>query len=229
MLHIRATRHDDSTHSSGRAARAARGGGHPGCTFAIARDEKRSNSCLGRNMEIHWHHPETLHESDREAAEGRLRELARERTDLIDVRISARLTSHHRHGGQEVRITCKARGTEVVAARTRDDAALALNEALDVFEREIWRLRHRHTQVRSERPAGPPELGVIDRVFADEGYGFILTDAGDSVYFHRNALSGGLRFEALGEGQRVGLNLEGGDDGPQATVVVPAPPDAPSP
>jgi hypothetical protein len=27
----------------------------------------------------------------------------------------------------------------------------------------------------------------------------------------------------------VGLNLEGGEKGPQATTVVPAPPDAPSP
>jgi len=180
-------------------------------------------------MEIHWHHPETFREADRDAAERRLHDLARDRTDLIDVRIAARLTSHHRHGGQEVRISCQARGTEIVAARTRDDAGLALNEALDVFEREVWRLRHRRTQVRKEQPSRPPELGVIERVFPGEGYGFILTDAGDSAYFHRNALGGGLAFEQLEEGQRVGLNLEGGVDGIQATVVLPAPPDSPSP
>jgi cold shock CspA family protein len=49
------------------------------------------------------------------------------------------------------------------------------------------------------------------------------------VYFHRNALHGGLELERLEEGQRVGLDLEGGDKGLQATYVRPAPPDAPSP
>ena len=180
-------------------------------------------------MEIHWLHPDRFRDAERDLAEARLRELASGHTDLIDVRVAARPTAHHRHGGQEVRITCQARGREIVAARTRDDAGLALNEALDAFEREVRRLRDRRQQLRTERPAGPPELGVIDRILADEGYGFVITDAGESVYFHRNAVSGGLEFERLEEGQRVGLNIEGGVDGTQATVVLPAPPDAPSP
>jgi cold shock CspA family protein len=145
------------------------------------------------------------------------------------VRITARPTPHHRHGGQEVRLTCEARGREIVAARTRPDAALALNEALDAFEREVWRMRDRRTRERTARPASPPELGVVDEVLRAEGYGFILTDAGERVYFHRNAVHGGLEFERLAEGQRVGLNIEGGDEGPQATVVVAPPPDAPGP
>jgi len=67
----------------------------------------------------------------------------------------------------------------------------------------------------------------MDRALFDQGYGFILTDAGGRVYFHRNAVHGGLEFEQLEEGQRVGLNIEAGDEGPQATVVLPPPPDAP--
>ena len=63
----------------------------------------------------------------------------------------------------------------------------------------------------------------------DKGYGFILTDGGVRVYSHRNAVHRGLDFEQLTEGQRIGLNLEGGLEGPQATVVLPAPPDAPTP
>lgn len=180
-------------------------------------------------MEIHWHRAEDLGVDVRQAAEGRIRELAHGHTDLIDVRISARLTGHHRHGGQEIRITSAARGKEIVAARTRPDAGLALNEALDAFEREVWRMRQRRTQQRDARPPAPPELGVVDQVFADAGYGFILTDGGERVYFHRNAVHGGLAFEGLAEGQRVGLDIEGGDKGPQATVVVAPPPDAPSP
>jgi cold shock CspA family protein len=66
-------------------------------------------------------------------------------------------------------------------------------------------------------------------VFADDDYGFILTDAGEQVYFHRNAVHGGLAFERLAEGDRVGLNFEAGENGLQATVVRPAPPGAPAP
>jgi len=180
-------------------------------------------------MEIHWRNPADIPEATRSAVEERLHQLAGEHADLIDVRIAAKTTGHHRRGGQEVRITCQARGREIVAARTREKLGQALDEVVDAFEREVWRMRHRRTQQRSERPAEPSELGIVDRIFAEDGYGFILTDAGEQVYFHRNAVSGGLSFESLGEGERVGLNIEGGEQGPQATSVVPAPPDAPAP
>lgn len=179
-------------------------------------------------METHWHNPDAFRDDDRRRVEERIEELARDRTDLIDVRIAARESGHHRHGGQEARIVCKVRGGEIVAARTRADAGRALGEALEVFERQIWRMRHRRAQQRDEPglPAGPPELGVVDELLAEEGYGFILTDGGERVYFHRNALQGGLAFEGLEEGQLVALNFEGGEKGPQATVVRPAPADA---
>jgi len=177
-------------------------------------------------MEIHWVNPQVFGENDRHSVEERLRKLAESHSDVIDVRISARPGAHHRHGGQEVRIVCEARGKEIVATRTRVDAALALNEAMDVFERELGRMRHRRAGQRKGRElhAAPPEGGVIDEIRADEDHGFILTDAGERVYFHRNALHGGLDFARLEEGQRVCLNIEGGDKGLQATVVRPGPP-----
>jgi len=180
-------------------------------------------------MELHWVHPEVIREADRRAAEARIEAMASGHTDLIDVRITARASAHHRHGGQEIKITCMARGKEIVAERTRPDAGLALNECLDVFEREVKRMRHRRIGARVERPASPPALGVVDRVLRDEGYGFILTDGGERVYFHRNAVGGGLDFERLGEGERVGLDFEGGNEGLQAKFVVAPPPDAPGP
>jgi cold shock CspA family protein/ribosome-associated translation inhibitor RaiA len=179
-------------------------------------------------MDLHWHHPELFSAQDRTLTEQRLQELARDHTDLIDVRISARPNAHHRHGGQEVRIVCEARGKEIVAARTRPDLGLALNETLDAFEREIRRMRQRRTQQRKERPASPPELGVIDQIRSEDEHGFVLTDAGLRVYFHRNAVSG-LDFDALAEGQRVALNFEAGEQGPQATFVGAPPADVSTP
>ena len=180
-------------------------------------------------MELHWLHPEAFSDPERLAAEDRIRGLAGDHSDLIDVRISARATQHHRLGEQDVHIICEARGKQIVVTRTRPEAGLALNVALDVFEQEVLRMRDRRTHQRTERPPEPPELGVVDQVRVDEGFGFILTDAGERVYFHRNAVSDGLEFDRLEEGQRVGLNIEGGIEGPQATVVVAAPPDVSAP
>ncbi len=180
-------------------------------------------------MQIQWVGMQEIHPEEREAIETRLRGLGNGQTDLIDVRIVAKPSGHHRHGGQEVRIAGLVRGKELAAARTRPDLALALHEAVDAFIRELRRFRDRRDDRRSEGAAPPPLLGIIDRVLLDEGYGFILTDGGEQVYFHRNAVHDGLVFEELREGQRVGLDFEAGRDGLQATTVGAAPPDAPVP
>lgn len=177
-------------------------------------------------MQIQWVDMQEIRSDEREAIESRLLALSNGHTDLIDVRIVAKQSGHHRHGGQEVRIACLARGKELVAARTRPDLSLALHEAVESFIREVKRFRDRRDDRRSEQAPAPPLLGIVDRVFRDEGYGFILTDGGEQVYFHRNAVHDGLDFEQLSEGQRVGLDLEAGQEGLQATTVGAAPPDA---
>jgi cold shock CspA family protein len=57
---------------------------------------------------------------------------------------------------------------------------------------------------------------VVER---SAGYGFLVTDGGERVYFHRNAVGGGLEFERLEGGEAVALNYEAGDSGLQATFV----------
>lgn len=180
-------------------------------------------------MEIHWVDCQDLREDVREAAEQRVRALAEGHKDLIDVRFTARTTGHHRLGNQEVRVTAQLRGKEIVVARTREEVGRALDEALDVFDREVRKLRRRRLSKRSESAPEPPELGIVDRIVPENDHGFILTDGGESVYFHRNAVKHGLDFEQLAEGHRVALNLEAGNEGLQATVVYPAPADAPRP
>lgn len=181
-------------------------------------------------MEIHWHNPGAIPESERERVEDRLLRLAAEREgDLIDVWIDVHENPHHRHGGDEVVIRCQARNADLVSRRKADEAGLALREALAAFERDVHDLRERRTGIRSERPAAPPHLGIVDRVHRERGFGFLLTDGGEQVYFHRNALRPELDFEGLTEGDRVALDLERGEKGLQATVVMPPPPDAPRP
>jgi len=181
-------------------------------------------------MQIHWTHMQEIEDALRSKVESRLRSLAEGRSDLIDVRITGKSTEHHRHGDREVRIVCQARGTEIVAVRTRPDLDQALQEALQAFEREVRKVRDRRSERRPEWPgAVPPLLGVVEKIHREEGYGFILTDAGEQVYFHRNAVQAGLDFATLGDGDRVALNVAAGDKGPQATVVSAPTPDVPAP
>jgi len=52
----------------------------------------------------------------------------------------------------------------------------------------------------------------------DRGYGFIATEDGKDIFFHRTALRG-LRFDSLKEGQSVEFEVETGPKGPRAADV----------
>lgn len=170
-------------------------------------------------MQIHWRNPGEIADADREAAETRLRRLAEGHTDLIDVWVDVAREPHHRHGTGEVTLRCQARGADLVSHGRDAEPALALRDALRAFEREVKRLRERRQDRRTERPAEPPLRGVVDRLVPEADHGFLLTEGGEQVYFHRNAVGGGLAFESLEEGQTVAFQAEAGEKGPQATVV----------
>ena len=60
--------------------------------------------------------------------------------------------------------------------------------------------------------------GTIRRLMRDRGYGFITTEDGKDIFFHRTALRG-LRFDSLREGQSVEFEVETGPKGPRAVEV----------
>ena len=178
-------------------------------------------------MEIHWRHPNAISPSEREFAMNHLEHLVQGHTDLTDLWIDvSEGSAHHRKGDKKVTIRCQARRASIVAIGTGAESGLALRSAIEKFEREIWRLRDRRAEHRPRADSAPLALGIVDRVMRDEDYGFLLTDSGVQVYFHRNALNEGLDFAALEEGQRVALDFYAGSEGPQASVVTRPPPDA---
>jgi len=181
-------------------------------------------------MQVQWDNLAEIPEQVRTAIEERVGRLVAQHDDILQVRIAGRASRHHRHGGSEVHILARAKGHEITASRAGSDLSRALHDAVDAFAHELRKLRsHRVERRPPEHAAGPPLLGLVDRVLREQGYGFALVDDGTTVYFHRNAVGGGLSFDELQVGQRIALNVEPGDEGPQATVVLPAGPDAPSP
>ena len=60
--------------------------------------------------------------------------------------------------------------------------------------------------------------GTIRRLLRDRGYGFITTEDGKNIFFHRTALQG-LSFDSLKEGQPVEFEIEEETRGPRAVNI----------
>ena len=60
--------------------------------------------------------------------------------------------------------------------------------------------------------------GTIHRLVSAEGFGFIKTDEGEELFFHRNDLQG-LEFSKLKEGQEVQFDIAQSSDSSCAVKV----------
>jgi CspA family cold shock protein len=64
--------------------------------------------------------------------------------------------------------------------------------------------------------------GVIKKVVADRGFGFITADDAKDYFFHRNSLAPSLDFDRLNGGERVEFQITQSPKGPRAEGVRPA-------
>jgi len=60
--------------------------------------------------------------------------------------------------------------------------------------------------------------GKIKKLIQDRGFGFIATDDGKEIFFHRSSLAG-VEFSALTEGNAVEFDTESGPKGLRAVNV----------
>lgn len=148
----------------------------------------------------------------------RLSRLLERYPKLIRVHVTLKHGPHHLHGAEQVDIVATCPGATLRAAKQEEEMRAALHAALDVLEREL--VAHHEERHHFGKPPGPRPSGTIERIFRDRGYGFIVTDGGEQVYFHRNALHE-LDFASLQTGLPVELEIERGKRGPQASRVFP--------
>jgi CspA family cold shock protein len=57
--------------------------------------------------------------------------------------------------------------------------------------------------------------GTVARLVRDRGFGFVRTENGADVFFHKSALQG-VEFDRLSEGQAVEFDVEQGEKGARA-------------
>ena len=98
-----------------------------------------------------------------------------------------------------------------------EDVYVAIRDAFEAVTRKMEdRLRRRRDAARQNHP--PVNLARVEKIFYQDGYGFLMTRDGREVYFHENSvLNGG--FEALDVGDEVRFYEELGEKGPQVTSM----------
>lgn len=124
-----------------------------------------------------------------------------------------------------VEVTVPPRHELVVSKDPGDsdpDAELetVVRSAFFAIERQLKELMDR--LAGDVKPRAEEARALVVRKFPDEGHGFLRAIAdGREIYFHRNAVVGGVDFEELPIGAEVRFVESGGDKGPQASTVQP--------
>lgn len=102
----------------------------------------------------------------------------------------------------------------------RDEPLMALiRRTFDVARREIEKtVEKQRGEVKT--PAYQTLLAVVEKIFREEGYGFVRTLDGQQVYFHKNSVLHG-HWEDLKVGTAVRYTPELGEKGLQASTLEP--------
>jgi|SRR5688572_11950168 ribosomal subunit interface protein len=172
---------------------------------------------FGMDVEIQTQHV-VMQPAWRTIIEERLARLAGRYPHLIRVHVTLKHGEHHLHGTEEVDIVATCPGATLRAAKQEERMPDAVHAALDAIERQL--VAHHEERRHFGKAPGRRPSGTIARLVPDQGYGFIRTDEGEEVYFHRNSLHE-LDFAQLHPGFPVELELERGKRGQQASRVFP--------
>lgn len=171
---------------------------------------------LPLQISLHGIEPsDALHNAIREKAE----KLDHYYSHIMSCRVVLELAGRHKHKGKQfsVRIDLKVPGGEVVVNREHDeDLQIALRDAFDAARRRLEDYaRGQRGDVKQH--AGKLE-GKVDRLDAEGGFGFIVTEDGREFYFSRDNVVN-PRFEHLAVGSVVHFIEDAGSEGPQAKRV----------
>lgn len=158
-----------------------------------------------------------------EAVEAKIREKIDKLDQFSDRIMSCRVTveesQRKQHQGKifSVRIDITVPGKELVVNRVENvDLYVAIRDAFDAGKRQIEehsRKRRGDVKTHVESPRG-----TVAKLFPFDGYGFIMTNDGREIYFHRNSVIDPT-FDRLEEGAEVAFLEEQGKEGPQAVRV----------
>lgn len=155
----------------------------------------------------------------------RIERLERYVSEIISCRVVVETPHRHKHKGKiyKVSIDISVPGDEIVVNRnpeddhSHEDLYVTVRDAFQAAERQLKEYAERQRGEVKQQAAPPP--GVVDRIFHDDGYGFIdPKEGGEHIYFHENAVVTGA-FDEMDVGTPVRYSSEEGEKGPQASSV----------
>jgi cold shock CspA family protein/ribosome-associated translation inhibitor RaiA len=129
---------------------------------------------------------------------------------------------HHQGNLYAIRITLRVPNREIVVHR--EPSEHHAHEDLLVTVRDAFKEARRQLQDYARELRGDVKHhevaphGRVNKLFRDQGYGFIETPDGRELYFHGNSLLDGS-FDAIEVGEEVWFTEEEGEKGPQATSI----------
>jgi ribosomal subunit interface protein len=158
-----------------------------------------------------------------EAVEAKIREkvtkLERFHSRIMGCRVAVESPQRRQHQGKlyTVRIDITVPGEEIVINRMEnEDLYVAIRDAFDAANRKLEEQERR--QRGDVKAHVEPPRGRVAKIYPDKDHGFIETNDGREIYFHRNSLID-LDFDRLKEGAEVVFLEEQGEKGPQAFRV----------
>jgi ribosomal subunit interface protein len=143
---------------------------------------------------------------------------------MTSCRVVIEAPHKHKHSGRpyRIRIDLGVPQDEIVVSRdvggdASEDVHAAIDEAFD----EVGRRLQDHVKLHRPRQKHHEHArhGTVAKLSIFEGYGFIQTEEGDEIYFHRNAVMHGA-FDRMKHGDRVRFTEVTGEDGVHASTVV---------
>ena len=100
------------------------------------------------------------------------------------------LTKHdHRKAedSYDVLVVTQIPGHTITARKQQDSFEEVICDAFAAMKIELEKIREKRG-THEVRVNAPPARGIVTKLFPDKGYGFIATEDGTEVYFHRNAV-----------------------------------------
>jgi cold shock CspA family protein/ribosome-associated translation inhibitor RaiA len=145
---------------------------------------------------------------------------------LISCRVAVENPHAHQQTGKPFRVRINMRvppGHDLVVRRESTEGFL--HERLpvvitDAFEAAFRQLKKLMDKQQGQVKTHPEQekIAFVYRLFPEEDYGFVRTQQGRELYFHRNSVLNN-DFDRLEIGTGVRYVDEEGEEGPQATTV----------
>ncbi len=131
-------------------------------------------------------------------------------------------TPHYDVLNHKVSVELSVPGDELVVSSEPNehdnfnDIYVTIRNAFDAVERQLKDYASQLKAPRVMQEDSP--YAVVNKMFLDKGYGFLLTPDEREIYFHENSVAA-PGFDRLNIGDTVRFVEARGDDGPQASHV----------